>query len=118
MTGIVEHPKRTGAASPEASANLLKAETILTPEELAARLKVPDSWVYEKTRTLPESDSMPASRALCAIQLHRRCDMADRPRAPGNPSGQTSASESPEGGSSGLLKTDLKQMALSHPAAA
>lgn len=28
----------------------LKAEDILTPEELAARLKVPDSWVYEKTR--------------------------------------------------------------------
>jgi excisionase family DNA binding protein len=30
--------------------NLVKAEDILTPEELAARLKVPDSWVYEKTR--------------------------------------------------------------------
>jgi excisionase family DNA binding protein len=29
---------------------LVKAEDILTPEELAARLKVPDSWVYEKTR--------------------------------------------------------------------
>lgn len=34
----------------EESANLVKAEDILTPEELAARLKVPDSWVYEKTR--------------------------------------------------------------------
>jgi excisionase family DNA binding protein len=28
----------------------LKPENILTPEEVAARLKVPDSWVYEKTR--------------------------------------------------------------------
>lgn len=28
----------------------LKAEDVLTPEELAARLKVPESWVYEKTR--------------------------------------------------------------------
>jgi excisionase family DNA binding protein len=54
MTGNVEHPKRTGASAvsewPEASANLVKAEDILTPEELASRLKVPDSWVYEKTR--------------------------------------------------------------------
>lgn len=29
---------------------MVQAENILTPEELAARLKVPDSWVYEKTR--------------------------------------------------------------------
>jgi predicted DNA-binding transcriptional regulator AlpA len=28
----------------------LKAEDILTPAEVAARLKVPESWVYEKTR--------------------------------------------------------------------
>src|SRR5580704_7954946 len=28
----------------------LKPEDILTPEELAVRLKVPESWVYEKTR--------------------------------------------------------------------
>jgi len=27
-----------------------KPEDILTPEEVAARLKVPESWVYEKTR--------------------------------------------------------------------
>ncbi len=52
MTGNFEHPKRTGASADwtEASANLVQAEDILTPEELAARLKVPDSWVYEKTR--------------------------------------------------------------------
>ncbi len=49
MTWNVEHPKRAGAASAEGS-SLVKAEDILTPEELAARLKVPDSWVYEKTR--------------------------------------------------------------------
>jgi Helix-turn-helix domain len=29
---------------------LLSPQDILTPEEVAARLKVPDSWVYEKTR--------------------------------------------------------------------
>jgi hypothetical protein len=46
MTGNVEQPKSTTRV--EAS-SLIKAEDILTPEELAARLKVPDSWVYEKT---------------------------------------------------------------------
>ena len=54
MTGNFEHRNRTSqsAASSwaEASANLVKAEDIITPEELAAKLKVPDSWVYEKTR--------------------------------------------------------------------
>jgi excisionase family DNA binding protein len=29
---------------------LLSPEDILTPEEVAERLKVPPSWVYEKTR--------------------------------------------------------------------
>jgi excisionase family DNA binding protein len=47
MTGNVEHPKRTAWAE---TSTLVKAEDILTPEELAAKLKVPDSWVYEKTR--------------------------------------------------------------------
>jgi excisionase family DNA binding protein len=28
----------------------VRPEDILTPEEVAARLKVPESWVYEKTR--------------------------------------------------------------------
>jgi excisionase family DNA binding protein len=32
-------------------AGTLRPEDILTPEELAARLKVPKSWVYEKTRS-------------------------------------------------------------------
>jgi hypothetical protein len=32
------------------SANTLKAEDILTPEELAERLKVGVGWVYEKSR--------------------------------------------------------------------
>ena len=27
----------------------MKAEDIIMPDELAAKLKVPDSWVYEKT---------------------------------------------------------------------
>jgi len=54
MTGNFDHTQRTGqsAASSrtETSANPVKAEDIITPEELAARLKVPESWVYEKTR--------------------------------------------------------------------
>jgi excisionase family DNA binding protein len=28
----------------------INSDDILTPEEVAARLKVPESWVYEKTR--------------------------------------------------------------------
>jgi hypothetical protein len=52
MTGNFEQPKHTGASAawPEASTSLVQADDILTPEELAAKLKVPDSWVYEKTR--------------------------------------------------------------------
>jgi excisionase family DNA binding protein len=54
MTGNFEHAKSTGTSATssrdESSASLVKAEDIITPEELAARLKVPDSWVYEKTR--------------------------------------------------------------------
>jgi hypothetical protein len=53
MTGNFEHTKRTGASAESTRAEaapLLQAEDIITPEELAARLKVPDYWVYEKTR--------------------------------------------------------------------
>jgi excisionase family DNA binding protein len=51
MAGNLEQTKRTGASAAWTEASsLVKAEDILTPEELAARLKVPDSWVYEKTR--------------------------------------------------------------------
>ncbi len=53
MTRNFEHTKRmsqSAAAPAEVSATLVKAEDIITHEELAARLKVPDSWVYEKTR--------------------------------------------------------------------
>src|ERR1700689_2278785 len=52
MTGNFEHTKRRGASAEwtKESASLVKAEDILTPEDLAPRLKVPDSWVYEKTR--------------------------------------------------------------------
>jgi excisionase family DNA binding protein len=48
MTGKLE-PKNASGASPPAE-NLLQADDIITPEELASRLKVPESWVYEKTR--------------------------------------------------------------------
>jgi hypothetical protein len=87
MTGNFEHTKCTGpnAASSrtEASASLVKAEDIITPEELAARLKVPRLLGLRKDpRALPESDSIPAARALRAIQLGGRGNMAERSRAP------------------------------------
>ena len=78
MTGNFEQPKHTGArdAWPEASTSLVQADDILMPEEVARLtvslcspalcfaevatlvatglaqpgLKVPDSWIYEKTR--------------------------------------------------------------------
>jgi excisionase family DNA binding protein len=40
----------------------MNVEEILTPQEMAARLKVPVSWVYEQTRTrgrLRNSDPLP-----------------------------------------------------------
>jgi hypothetical protein len=47
MTGNFEHTKRTEPSGPS---TLVQAEDIITPEELAAGLKLPDFWVYEKTR--------------------------------------------------------------------
>lgn len=43
----------------------LKSEHILTPEELAERLKVPVTWIYENTRTratVRNSDPLPNIR--------------------------------------------------------
>ena len=37
----------------------LKPEDILTPEELAARLKVRKSWVYEQTRSRNHRKPLP-----------------------------------------------------------
>lgn len=39
----------------------LPADDILTPQELAARLKLPLSWIYEKTRQ-SNSDPLPVLR--------------------------------------------------------
>jgi hypothetical protein len=64
MTGTIEHPKRTGGASNDESANLVQAGDILTPEELAAYAfslrsprgsrnrgsRCPTPGFYEKTR--------------------------------------------------------------------
>src|ERR1022692_1569157 len=165
MTGNFEQPKHTGArdAWPEASTSLVQADDILMPEEVARLtvslcspalcfaevatlvatglaqpgLKVPDSWVYEKTRgrcrnyrvplrllrcSLPlrfaqpgrnRADSTPASRALRVIQLGAPCfaysgNMADRPGAPGQKSGMAEASQPPERGAPDLTKTGLK----------
>jgi len=47
MTGKLEPTNTTGASPPT---HALQADDIITPEELANRLKVPESWVYEKTR--------------------------------------------------------------------
>jgi hypothetical protein len=77
MTGNFEQPKHTGASAawPEASTSLVQADNILTPEELAARLKVPDSWVYEKTRgrcrTFSGSSALAACRATGPIPCLR-----------------------------------------------
>jgi hypothetical protein len=80
MTGNFEQPKHTGASAawPGASTSLVQADDILTPEELAAYalslrspglaqpgLKVPDSWVYEKTRG--RCRSLSGSSALAAL---------------------------------------------------
>lgn len=45
-------------------AGTLKPEDILTPEELAARLKVSKSWAYEQTRSRrwARGDSIPCLR--------------------------------------------------------
>lgn len=40
---------------------ILEPERILTPQELAARLKVPVSWIYEKTRSRSR-DPLPVIR--------------------------------------------------------
>jgi predicted DNA-binding transcriptional regulator AlpA len=53
----------------------VKAEEILKPEELAGRLKVPDSWVYEKTRgrcrTFPGSSALGRASATGPIPCLR-----------------------------------------------
>jgi hypothetical protein len=59
------------------------------------------------------ADSVPAARALRAIQLGAPWfaysgNMADRPRAPGHQSGKTGSFEPPETGPPGLTKTGLK----------
>lgn len=40
-------------------ADTLRPEDILTPEELAARLKVRKSWVYEHTRSRTGREPLP-----------------------------------------------------------
>jgi len=43
----------------EMNAENVKAEDILTPKELAKRLKVPLSWVYEKSRARGQFSGAP-----------------------------------------------------------
>jgi hypothetical protein len=48
----------------------LKPEDILTPEELAARLKVRKTWVYEQTRSRNQNPpSTPQHGTLSSIRL-------------------------------------------------
>src|SRR5271169_3873321 len=48
----------------------LRPEDILTPDELAARLKVPKSWVYEKTRSRNRNGiPLPCLRLGCYIRF-------------------------------------------------
>ena len=55
------------------TANTLRPEDILTPEELAQRLKVSIDWVYEKSRARGRHGGRPlpcfAGRALFAFLL-------------------------------------------------
>src|ERR1019366_598061 len=57
---------------------------------------------------LPESDSVPAARALRAIQLDGCLNMADRSRTPGHPSGKAGSSGPPQGGRPAYIETELK----------
>jgi hypothetical protein len=42
---------------PDSPAVAVNPENILTPDELAARLRVPVSWVFEKTRRRSQLDN-------------------------------------------------------------
>jgi hypothetical protein len=108
MTGNFEQPKHTGArdAWPEASTSLVQADDILTPEEVAAKLNVPDSWVYEKTRKRCRNP-IPCLRLGRYVRLVGRGDMAGRPRAPRRHSDKTVSSEPPERAAPGPAKTGL-----------
>ena len=143
MTGNLEQPKRTGASAawPEASTSLVQADDILTPEELARLsvslcspvlcfaefapvvqaglaqpgLKVPDSWVYEKTRGRCRNP-IPCLRLGRYVRFRRvplllphSGNMANRPRAIGHKSGKTGFPGPPQSDSPAPIKTDLKQ---------
>jgi hypothetical protein len=88
MSGTIEPTKRTEWA--EASRTLVQAEDILKPEELAARLKVPDSWVYEKTRGRCRNP-IPCLRLGRYVRFDWTAvaTWLTSLRAPGNPSGKT-----------------------------
>lgn len=49
--------------------SMIEANNILTPEELATRLKVPKTWIFEKTRTRLERDLAPISRKWLRDEL-------------------------------------------------
>jgi excisionase family DNA binding protein len=49
--------------------NTIDHNELLTPEELAGRLKVGKSWVYEKTRTRSR-DPLPVIRIGKYIRFH------------------------------------------------
>jgi len=126
MTGNFEQPKHTGASAawPEASTSLVKVDDILTPRSLplirflcahqgvrAPGLKVPDSWVYEKTRG---RNPIPCLRLGRYVRFNwvppaspTSGNMADRPGATGQISGMSEASQTPERVAPGPAKTGL-----------
>lgn len=60
-----KHPLTFSIADRPIEPGQLDAKHILTPEEVAERLKVPVSWVYENTRsraTERNKDPLPAMR--------------------------------------------------------
>lgn len=67
----------------------MNAEDILTPAELAARLKVPTSWVYEQTRVrgrMRNADPLPHRKMgrYLRFQWPEVADWLDRQRRDGS----------------------------------
>lgn len=48
--GVLSQMRRISVLLERAQQYQAPSPNIITPEEVAARLKVPESWVYEKTR--------------------------------------------------------------------
>ena len=64
---------RTGTVTPTVTVDRLDPGDILTPDELAERLKVAKSWVFEKTRRralVRDPDALPCIRMGKYLRFH------------------------------------------------